>query len=232
MDRRVRIWSAVVCLAAITCGFWLWSNPKEKTDDQLVIETYNALDLSIEALEVLLGEDLEASDTYAVQTINGLRPDDTPESRFGKLLNWFEPVGLNSMDIIFFDADYPTNYWKVQFPGCQPMRCTALLEEVELVPTEEAEWFQFHAGKQYSKKRGIDLEPKLIGSTTYYGEVDVHFDYADRVTKADLFVYREFAGEFERLGSTLNNGGPTERRQIYYHLRILADSKRAGSASH
>ncbi|MBO9400934.1 hypothetical protein [Shimia sp. R9_3] len=211
-------------MAAIVCGFWLWLSPKEKTDDQLAVEYYRALDLSIEALEVLLGEDLVPSDTFSVQTINGLRPDDTPESRVRKLLTWFDPVGLNPMNIIFYDSDYPTNYWKVRFPGCQPGGCSPLLQQVELVLASEDEWFQYHAGKHHSKKRELVFEPELIGSSTYYAEVDVHSDFADRVTKIDLFVYRNFVGELEMLSSTLTNGGPTERRQIYYRRKILSDA--------
>ena len=68
------------------------------------------------------------------------------------------------------------------------------------------------------------LRLKLVGSSTYYAEVDVDFDFSGRATKVDRFVSRDFSSETERLGSTLTNGGPTERRQIYYRRKILSDA--------
>ncbi|WP_422048311.1 hypothetical protein [Shimia sp.] len=227
MDRRVRLWSIAVCVAAIVSGFWLWLSPNEETDDQLAVETYRALDLSIEALEVLLGEDLEASSTYAVDWIKGMGPNDSRESRLEKLVKWFDPVGLEAMNIIFYDADYPKNYWKVAFPGCQPRTCVALLRNVEFSLVQEAEWQKYFAGHHKEKMRSINFGPKLVGSSTYYAEVDVDFDFAGRSTKVDLFVSRDFSSETERLGSTLTNGGPTERRQIYQRRKILADAGNA-----
>lgn len=232
MDQRVRIWSAVVCLAAVTCGIWLWLSSTEKTDDQLAIETYNALDLSIETLEVLLGEELEASDTYSIQTIEGLRPDDTRVGRFEKFLLWNDVLGLSPMNIIFYDTSYPTNYWKIVFPGCVPNACLPLGDKVKFLPSERSEWLKFHSGEQLKKGRRIVLEPEKIGSATYYADIGINFDSRYRVTSAEMRVFRLFVSDLERLRATLNSGGMPERKKIYYRQSIIADSGRADDVLH
>ena len=160
------------------------------------------------------------SSAYSVQLV----PNRTGEEEKNELLQKFvksqSDFGLKPTRLIIESSGFPTNYWSVDFVGCDPGECAEVLYEHIFVKTDRKDWLKHK--RSNGRSQVVHLRDLVFGETTYTVFLNFLFDEEGNILATEIYSQREAESSLEAAGASITSGGNTNLVTVFSGRRILA----------